>query len=137
MCNTSTVPQSHSSPGSRKALPQTDPLYSLDELGVSSRQLGLALSRNTLSCSRLQSLNCSGNSELDRQGQSMSFSESEHYKLLLGRVDHTILLFVYLTATEGSHCVFRIVKFKGSKSFIPLHYYPCEVVHIISLNVHL
>lgn len=67
--NTCTLPQSHSSPASRNSFPQSGPPYSPSEAGGFSRQPGFTLSRNTLICSRLQSLNRSGNSLLYRLSQ--------------------------------------------------------------------
>lgn len=58
---TSTVPQSHSSPGSSRALPQLGPAAMvLMELGL-DKQLGWARSMNSASCSKLQPLKNSGN----------------------------------------------------------------------------
>lgn len=62
---TSTVPQSHSSPGSRKAFPQTGPPWMRSVEGIFNRQAGFTSSRNLLSCCWLQLLNCCGYTMLE------------------------------------------------------------------------
>lgn len=64
---TSTLPQSHSSPGSRKAFPHTGPPKMRSVEGESSRQAGLTWSRNLLSCCWLQLLNSSGYTMLEKK----------------------------------------------------------------------
>lgn len=57
VAQTSTLPQSHSSPGSTKAFPHTGPLKMRLVEGESSRQAGLTSSKNLSSCCWLQLLN--------------------------------------------------------------------------------
>lgn len=64
VAQTSTVPQSHSSPGSRKAFPQTGPPKMRLVEGESCRQAGLTSSRNLSSCCWLQLLNSWGYTNL-------------------------------------------------------------------------
>lgn len=60
VARTSTLPQSHSSPGSRKAFPQAGPPKIRSVEGESSRQAGLTSSKNRLSCCWLQLLKSCG-----------------------------------------------------------------------------
>lgn len=78
VCFTCTLPQSHSSSASRNSFPQSGPPYSLSEAGGFSRQLGFTLSRKTLICSRLQSLNRSGNSSLSTESQKKIMRRSQY-----------------------------------------------------------